>query len=629
MKKIFAFNLLLVLGLLNVFASASDAPIVWKYISTTDISKLSITVESDGNQELGGAVFVPAGAYVGDEIRTVEIGFTAPMNNVEIFITKSLSDEPLYSENVGNVTLSGNAEWKSFDLKTPYRIEEDEHLYIGYIGETTQKDFSMGICGTDNKEKSFYFFNGMAWQDLSTQSYPLAIQIGVYGENIQKRSLMLSIKSSLACKPGQDVELPITLFNCGSMAANLLDIEYTVGDEVKTIKNQVVTLHPFVQKTIYVPIDVPTEENVYPLSVKVSKIDVVNPNEYNSVGYGEIVVSNNAKPRMIVCEELTGTACGFCPRGIEGLREMREKYPESFLPIGIHQYSSSDPMYENTYKPFAQVVFGMGKGAPFCMLNRNKESSGDPLNDITELYEKESQKYADMNVKLYVEPLSEGKYKVTTDLDFINTVTANYKIAIVVLEDSVDVDENGNKIKQANSFSGSPFAPGIWGQLETYTDWVYDDVARGIYEYGGMDAMFPATLLRGQIYRYVYELDMPYVLRERKVRIAALIIDSNSGLIENAGVISYDSFGEVPPTVGISEEKAVNDIKVIPVDEGFMLNLAQTAETSVKVYSIDGKLITSSDFGVVDSGIVNVPQNGIFIVRVIQGNVVTDLKVVK
>ena len=40
--------------------------------------------------------------------------------------------------------------------------------------------------------------------------------------------------------------------------------------------------------------------------------------------------------QKVVGEELTGTWCGWCPRGAVALENMRNKYPDTFIGIAVH-----------------------------------------------------------------------------------------------------------------------------------------------------------------------------------------------------------------------------------------------------------------------------------------------------
>lgn len=606
---------------------STDAPITWEYSTNTAITPTEV---SGISQEIQAqcAIFVPAGAYIGDMIKELSIGLHSEkktIKNLTVFIKKSLDDTPVYSEDIGDITLQETSEWKTIVLNDPYEIQADEPLYIGYSMKLTTESNTIGCHDSDKKEMSAYIkFGNDTWKDMSSQIAPLCIKAFVYGENIQKRSIMLTGEEVSVCKPGENFNLMVSLFNSGSSAVNLVDLEYTVNGQTQTIKNKAIQLHSFEKTVVPIEIAAMNSEGIYDYSVRVTKIDTKYENDYTaSECTGTINVTNDAKKRIMVCEELTGNSCVFCPRGIEGIENMKEKYPDTFLPIAIHQYSIMDPMYEETYKPFGQLVSSMQKGAPFFILNRNTELSGDPYNDLERIYLSETGKYSNINISMYVNKKSENVYDITTDMKFYNDVkNTKYRIALVVIEDSVDKDEDGNPISQANS---------VWqDQPSIIENYVFEDVARGIFDYNGIEAPFPSSLQKGQTYRYTYELNMPYVLRMENIRIAALIINSNTGLIEDAGIIRYEDFGTTPPNIGTSIKdlngNAGNKIKVTPTGYGFIINLPDGEKADIKAYTISG---TQVYHGTAMSGETNITinQKGVYILRVTQGNHTTDIKV--
>ena len=76
--------------------------------------------------------------------------------------------------------------------------------------------------------------------------------------------------------------------------------------------------------------------------------------------------------RKVVVEELTGTACGWCPRGLVGMKMLRDLYGDRFIGVAVHQFNATDPMYTPDY---ADIDWSDGgsKGAPCCMIDRNGE----------------------------------------------------------------------------------------------------------------------------------------------------------------------------------------------------------------------------------------------------------------
>ena len=75
-----------------------------------------------------------------------------------------------------------------------------------------------------------------------------------------------------------------------------------------------------------------------------------------------------------VAEELTGTWCINCPRGIVALQEMHDKYGERFIPVSVH---GDDVMEIEDYPDF--IYFYTNMGYPSATVNR--KYSGD-VNEV-------------------------------------------------------------------------------------------------------------------------------------------------------------------------------------------------------------------------------------------------------
>lgn len=633
MKRIFFLLTLINVCLLSFSqqntTKEDKAPIQWKYSSNESIAGLSISGLQE-EEEFNCAIYTPAQAYVGNEIRSIRIGLGESAKNLKIKIWNRLSEAPIYEQEVGDVEIA-ETQWKEIELTEPFKITEEKPLYIGYSLTISPNSKTIGIHdGISPRANSFFLKQGnYDWDDLSAQIAPVCIQAYLYGENVQNRSAVFGGETGLISAPGKEVNADMIVINSGTYAANVIDIEYTINGKSTTLKSQNVNIRSFDQKVFPITIKAPEAIGYYDITFKITKIDGRNNDYIGSPYKVTLAVVENPNKRVVVCEELTGTGCAYCPRGIEGLKMMYEKYPDTFLGIGIHLYNGGDQMKveDGSYNEITTKL----DSAPKCIINRNDERIGDPYVDIEEMYQKEASKSPNMKVEMYVKPLEDNnKMEITTDLTFTNTIEAsNYRLAFVLLEDNVDKDKNGDPISQFNAFAGNSGAMHGWGDRGQWVEWVFDDVARGIYNYHGLYNSVPAFIQAQQTYRYTYTLDMPYVLNVENIRIAALVINADTKLIENAGVIKFADFGQTPPVIGVENtENNECGIVVKNTEEGFELATADNVESDVYLYTVSGvlKYKTSEK-----AGNISIPaeDKGVYIIRVIQGKHTTDIKVVK
>lgn len=603
---------------------------IWQYSKSDDIEGLAIS-NLQQQEEFSCAAYFPAQAYVGNEIRTVRLGFNESAKGVKIKIWERLTKDPVYEEEIGDLNITSTTQWQEINLKTPFKITEEKPLYIGYSIKLEPGKKAIGIHkGITPRKNSFYFRqSSYEWNDLYAKGIaPACIQAYVSGTITQGKSIDVGGDIAVVSPLGEKAIINLNLINVGTSAANVIDLEYTINGKTKKLTSQNITALSLDQVIFPVEIQTPEELGYYKTTFKVTKVDGRNNGFTGKDHEATIAVLENPQKRLVVCEELTGTGCAYCPKGIEGFRIMHEKYPDSFLGIAVHEFNNGDEMAVSDGS-YDEILTKM-TSAPMCMVNRNDNLIGDPYSKIEEMYLEEVKKYPVMKIDMYVKPMEENsKMEITTDLTFINTLEyCNYKLAFVVIEDNVDKSKDGNQLAQYNVFSGNPGAMHGWGDREEMVPWAFDDVARGIYNYNGISNSVPETVKANQVYRYTYTLDMPYVLNIENIKIAALLINADSKHIEHAGIIKYEDFGQTPPAVGIEmTEETDNNISVITTENGFKLE-TQENNSDIYVYSTSGVLISriKSKSNITD---IPVKESGIYIIRIIQGNHTTDIKVLR
>lgn len=604
-----------------------DAPIIWSYAKDAELTGLGARQTST----VSAAVYMPAGAYIGDEIRYIRIGITDPINDVKVFIRKSLDGDDIRTVNVGNITPTGEEGiCKAVRLEEPLLIQNDEPLYIGYTGSHEGGKYPMALSYINTAiPRSIYIKIGdNPWDDLSSSYPPLSIEGLVWGDNLPTHSVTASLPyTRLVGSVNHQTPCAITLFNNGVSSVNSVDIEYTVNEITKTATSLAVSINQFHEGTATLNIDAIPETGTYPFSCKVTKVNG-EVNDYSNKSIeGTLIVAESPITRLVVCEELTGTGCGFCPIGIEGLKYMREKYPDTFLPIGIHLYNSDDPLYAGTsYRKITNYF----TGAPSCIMDRDENlvlSPGVP--DIEYAYEiaQARPSIAAINISCKDNGEDGTNIKATANVRFATGLeNANYKIAFVILEDEVDKDKDGEPILQTNYFSDSFYQdkgnlPG-WNELPYSAPCIYDDVARGIFTFDGLSNSLPTTLEANTDYTYSYDIAMPYVLNFSKVRIAALLIDSDTGMIENAAVMTSGM------TAIDNIQTKGDDVKVISDTYGFTITRSESKKANVTLYDMSGIIMWSTESSLTEIP-VPVKTSGIYLIRIEQDNQIIDKKVIK
>lgn len=310
-----------------------------------------------------------------------------------------------------------------------------------------------------------------------------------------------------------------------------------------------------------------------------------------------------AEGKHAVVEEGTGTWCQYCPRGAVTMARMTKTYGKSYVGIAVH---NGDPMADPTYDS------GLGLTAfPTGRVDRGPQISDSNF---------ESNWIQRMQVapKGLVEVAAQYNeetrlVEAVVSVEMLETVTGNYRLGLVVIEDSVT--GTGPGWSQSNAFSGMDIEMGGYENLPSWVPaslMVYDHVARSIMpNYSGATGIFPNELTQGETYSINFNFTMPEVWDADKIELAGLFYGSNNR-IDNAYRLSlaeatenewFESGNVIVGVTALSEPDA--EIKLYPnpsTGTSFVdINLRQAEKVSVDVVSIDGRVVASRDYGVINS----------------------------
>ena len=260
----------------------------------------------------------------------------------------------------------------------------------------------------------------------------------------------------------------------------------------------------------------------------------------------------SAFPWRIVAEEVTGTWCGYCVRGIGALRYMRENYPDGFIGIAVHNDGNRhvpDSMAIPGEEYLNDIFSHMGaSGFPHSGLMRNILYWGDPA-EIPDQYtyiKGSTANYTGVGLSANYNA-STGEINAATDVYFAkNYKDADFRLGYVVVEDSVHRTHAETGIlndycgyDQINYYAGGGMGPMYgfedMGQvLNADTTW-FEDVARGLLtEFGGFAGIIPSQIKEGDSYHYDFSAALPStVLKPENASLVALLIDKD-GVVVNA-----------------------------------------------------------------------------------------------
>lgn len=305
-----------------------------------------------------------------------------------------------------------------------------------------------------------------------------------------------------------------------------------------------------------------------------------------------------APGKMVVGEEITGTWCPYCPRGMVFMDLFEEKYDPYWCGIVIH---SQDPMDNSEYMT-GMYDYHLG-GFPRALIDRWHDVNPSGMSP-------------DFFTRIQIPPVATivngATWDATTRLlhvsvtsNFVLPAYGNYKVACVLTED--EVTGSGPGWSQRNAFAGGNV---VMGGYETLSDpvpasiMVYNHVARVIApSFSGMPNSFPNNVQAGDSYTTSLSFTLPAEWDETKINIIGMIMDP-SGKIDNARRATIAE-AVANGYVGSTLDMPVNDLTQVmtvspnPASTYATVNLqiAQASNVSMKLVDFSGKVLREKVYG--------------------------------
>lgn len=235
--------------------------------------------------------------------------------------------------------------------------------------------------------------------------------------------------------------------------------------------------------------------------------------------------------RTAVAEEITGSWCAWCVKGIVSLEKLKHLYPDNFIGMAAHY---NDFMQ---IEPYASWIYAHADthGLPNGIVNREKQYIGSPLdfeNWVKEVVD--SSPEADVEIKSLCQ--SDGIEMDVDIIPFHSFPEGRFALSLVIIEDDAYDEDNRRLYRQHNAYAGG--GVGEMGGFENLPEWIEDYHFNDVVRYvdgdpAGMN--IDVELKAGKIYSFNYRLPVSEnVLDIEKCRIAALLIDTRNGSIVNA-----------------------------------------------------------------------------------------------
>lgn len=448
----------------------------------------------------------------------------------------------LSGENIASGEGNAQGGWNLISLNSSVALSNyvETGLWIGFsfLQESTKlnvitfTDNALGLtdCGWVSK-------NGN-WSNKSASNGVLPIEALVEGDLPQHNLSILSATATPdVVKLGDKMRFELTIRNNALQTAQKPVISYNIGNGAIT-GNYIVQSNLSIRQQTTVAINVAssaiTEEGEYKAQFELQWADgSTDEDATDNTAEVTLTLAKNVFYRNMLVEEGTGSWCGWCVRGIVGLREMREKYPDRFIGIGVH---NSDVYTVSNYDSWMSTKIS---GYPSALFNRDG-SVYDPNFEEIENAFNSMNSVAEGGISVSAN-LNNSQLTFNSSTAFSKSMTGkSYKVAYVVVEDKLP-------ITQKNYYAGGGYgAMGGFENMGSVTQIEIDDVARGIYPSpNGTSLNLPEQIVKDETYSHQLEVTMPTIANLDNVFVVAILIDGSTGEIVNAakGAISQGESG--------------------------------------------------------------------------------------
>lgn len=571
----YRYNLLLLVFLFCISHFSAKAQV---YLGYSD-NEIANGIALGQNVTSSAAIYISediASMYKGNKAVSVRVGLINEVSYIKVFITKDLNGTPL-----SEAEFSDQKEGMiSFNLDTPVELD-GEAFYVGYTCTGT------GAIGRSN----VYNDNGCwlkesedsEWVDFATnENYKynaLNLSVRIEGSSFPFDARLIAHKEFLV-GPDEEFDLDVKLENMSKTAIRKYQLKYSVDGGEENLLEKSVYLQSGASTKISVPMPGFSEVGKYKVTFTLLTVNgEADDFEGNNTVETVVNVSGVSFVKRMVVEEKTGTWCGWCPRGIVGFRVMEEKYHDRFIGIAVHGNNGGaiDPMTVSSYIDKLLV----NSGFPKCIVNRNPSTVMDPTaGNLETMYGKVASEKAIVAVSVDAElDNSSKKINAKASLQFVaDEVNADYKLAFVVLEDSV------TGYSQANNYSGGATEMGGFEDLPEYVSISMNHVARGIYDYEGLEGSVPSDIKAGVTYDYEKQIDLPKIQKTSHLYIVAMVINGKSGMIENAAK------SKIKVGTGLSYEEN-SDVRIWINENGTVV--CSEDEGTIEVFDMNGMRISN------------------------------------
>jgi len=287
--------------------------------------------------------------------------------------------------------------------------------------------------------------------------------------------------------------------------------------------------------------------------------------------------------RNLVIEEAAGTWCGWCVRGIVYMDSIYKAYPESMIPIAVH---NSDPMENAVYN---EGILTLVPGYPSLVIDRKYAI------DPQDAFNNYNASISDFGFAILgIQADVDENRMLTADITatFAAALKGDFRFALVLTENNVHKD-SAVGYDQANYYAGGGIP---MGGFENLTDPVpaanmyYDYVAREILGgFTGEANSLPDVIAAGSTHEYTFSYTIPEEYNVKEMKAIVLLIDNQSGQILNAKATDFNF-------TGVSE-LSESRISVYPNPARNVIHISNIKSANIQLLNTMGQVILEENAG--------------------------------
>ncbi len=443
-------------------------------------------VRFNSGEEQGMLIYLPkekTALLAGATIKAIRTATgTTQLDSPRLIIIEGddINQTPVVEQATGKFSTS----MKDYALDTPYVIQGDKALFVGYKCSLSAAYKPMLFDGTlDLPAGLAWAITDQGWEDISGRGYGAPnIQVQI-DRNIDAPDVLVKpFHTSTYNKVGDDMSIHTQVFNYGLQEVKSFDITYKIGQDeavVKSIKG--VSLPQGSTYDVSINDATIASSGRLPLTIGVTNVNgAADADGVDNQQTCSMFVYPADMNKKVLFEEFTGQTCINCPSGMATVNSVLSAYegqvvevyhhagyaPDNFTTLEDSEYTWFFNNGGNTYAPA-----GMANRHPALPSQTTAVIQSNVRGDVQAVVQSAMQVAPCVGITMqndYDDQARKGKvsidvtcYEMPSDRD--------HRLNVWLVQDSVSRYQNGTGIISHNHAMRMSLT-GVWGQAIQLTE---------------------------------------------------------------------------------------------------------------------------------------------------------------